>query len=70
MEIIVLPRKYKFVNNDTTIELQDIQGLEPEQVKNIYAGTYPELTNGKIEYKGIIDDEEVYEFRTIIGTKG
>lgn len=70
MEITVISRKFKFISKDAEIELNDIQGLQPEEIKNVYAGTYPELTNGKIEYKGIINNEEVYEFRTIIGTKG
>lgn len=65
-----LTRKFVFFNKNQQIELNDIPGLSPEDVKDVYAGNYPELTNGTVEYKGIIDDFEVYHMKTVIGTKG
>jgi len=68
--INAIERKFIFKNNDTEIELDNIPTLSPENVVNVYAGTYPEITNGNLEYKGIIDNYEIYEITTVIGTKG
>jgi PRTRC genetic system protein C len=42
----------------------------PQQVKEFYAGIYPELTNAEIEGPNAKGAEIVYEFRKAVGTKG
>lgn len=44
--------------------------LTPEEVKEFYAGIYPELTNAEIEGPEHKGTKAVYEFRKAVGTKG
>lgn len=44
--------------------------LPPSEVLNIYSNTYPELTNAQIVGPTIEDNKQVYEFKTVLGTKG
>lgn len=70
-EIKQLERKFVLVKGDSKIDLQDInRTMSPDQIKDVYTNTYPELINSKIENKGIENDKEVYHFTTIAGTKG
>lgn len=46
------------------------KNLPPGQVLEIYSNTYPELTNAKIVGPKIEDNKQVYEFQTVLGTKG
>ena len=71
MEALELSRKFIYKNKAEEIELDDIPGLTPDEIMKIYAGIYPELTNGSWNYKGIENDKyEVYELQPIIGVKG
>lgn len=71
MNVTALSRKFFFQNKSQEVELNDIPNLEPKEVMEFYAGTYPELTNGSIDYKGIINNSyEKYLFKPLIGTKG
>ena len=69
MEVIKRKFKYKteiLEDPDTT--------LSPREVAKYYSMRYPELANGSVNYKGLIEkkDEEYmeYEFTTSIGTLG
>lgn len=44
--------------------------LSPQQVKEFYAGIYPELTNAEIEGPKVDGATVQYEFRKAVGTKG
>lgn len=52
------------------IELPDIEGLTPEQVKGSYAGTYPELTSATIKGPDHEDGKQTYTFQQSLGVKG
>lgn len=54
------------------LQLEDINPKLSEQtILNHYSGIYPELTNAKIENKGVQNNKEiVYEFKSTIGVKG
>lgn len=58
--------------NGQLIELPDPnEELSSKEVMEIYSNTYPQLLNGYVEEKGIRNENEmVYEFLTISGTKG
>ena len=58
--------------NGQLIELPDPnEELSSNEVMEIYSNTYPQLLNGYVEEKGIRNENEmVYEFLTISGTKG
>jgi len=62
-----LLRAFKFDNQI----IEDFNpALTPEEIKEHLSGSYPQLTNAKILNKGIQDDKILFEFQTIIGTKG
>ena len=44
--------------------------ITPEEVKQFYAGTYPELTTSNVHGPKMDGDVAVYEFKTTVGTKG
>ena len=45
-------------------------GLTPEQVKDVYAATYPDLTSAQVEGPELKGNKMVYSFRRAVGTKG
>ena len=44
--------------------------LSPEQVRDVYSATYPEITTASIEGPEHKGDRLVYTFRRAVGTKG
>jgi PRTRC genetic system protein C len=42
----------------------------PNQVREFYAQTYPELTNAEVEGPVVKSNRNVYTFRRAVGTKG
>ena len=70
-KVTLLERKFVLVKGDEKIDLPEINPtLSVEEVKDIYANTYPELINCNIQPQGIQNDKDVYHFSTIAGTKG
>ena len=70
-KVTLLERKFVLVKGDNKIDLPEINPtLSLEEVKDIYANTYPELINCNIQLQGIQNDKDVYHFSTIAGTKG
>ena len=63
----------RFTYNGKSLKDPD-DSLSPVEVAKYYSMTYPELTNGSIEYKGLVikDKEEYmsYVLSTSIGVKG
>ena len=54
-----------------SITLPDPGGnLVPEQVKEMFAAAYPELTNATVEGPETKGDKMIYTFRRAVGTKG
>ena len=67
MEVLDLTRKFQY----NSIKLADPNpGMTPEQVKDLYAATYPELTNSVVEGPITKGGEAVYEFKRAVGSKG
>jgi len=61
-------RKFKY----GSLDLED-PGMEmsPDEVRNFYAGVYPELTQSVIEGPEYNDDGSItYSFSKAVGTKG
>lgn len=53
------------------IELPDPGAhMSPDQIRNLYSATYPELTAAAVEGPTASGDRLVYEFRRAVGTKG
>lgn len=67
----LIPRVFNLIRNGETIKLEDPNSSFSEQeVRELYANSYPELLNANIVEKGIVDGALVYEFSSIAGTKG
>lgn len=45
-------------------------GLSPEQVRDVYSASFPEITTAAIEGPTRKGDKLIYEFRRSAGTKG
>ncbi|WP_333889133.1 PRTRC system protein C [Sphingobacterium siyangense] len=66
-----LQRVFIIKEKDVEIRLNDPEPKWSEQaVLNFYSNTHPALTTAKISRPSIVDDEIVYRFETVIGTKG
>lgn len=67
IEATVVKRKFRFQG----IELDD-PGLQmtPEEVRDMYAVAYAELTTAEVTCLGIQNDQQVFEFKKKVGDKG
>jgi len=63
-------RRVKRVFKYNSLKLDDIEGMDPEEVKDFYANIYPELSQSVIDGPTLSGNEEVYEFKKTVGTKG
>lgn len=69
MAIEIRPLARVFQYNGMT--LTDIDpNMTPEDVRDVYAAQYGELTTAEIIDHGIENDKHRYEFRKQVGTKG
>ncbi len=67
MEIKGLERKFVYDNK----QLPEINvKLSPKEVMNVYSNTYPELNNGQVVGPEIVEEKQVFTFKTILGEKG
>jgi PRTRC genetic system protein C len=62
-----LPRVFVF--NGSTLGDPD-DDIDPDTVRRMYAGTYPELTNATISGPKIEGGRRVYTFTAAVRTKG
>jgi PRTRC genetic system protein C len=44
--------------------------MSPNDVRDLYSATYPELTTAEVEAGEIENGEQVFTFRRAVGTKG
>lgn len=44
--------------------------MKPDQVKEVYAVTYPELTNASVTGPEKVGDDQVFKFSRAVGAKG
>lgn len=58
----------RFIYNGAVLE--DAPGKSPDEVRKMYAGVYPALTNAGIVGPKKDGDVETYEFKVSVGTKG
>ena len=56
--------KKEIVLDDPNIE------FSPEEVLSFYSNVHPELTTATVSAPELIDDEQVYKFKSTLGTKG
>lgn len=62
-----LKRHFKY----NSVKLPDPgSNLSPEQVRDLYSATYPELASASIEGPVTKGNSMEYEFRRAVGTKG
>lgn len=52
------------------MQLPDVPGLEPREVRDLYSAQYPELISAEIEAGEVRDGVREYTFRKAVGTKG
>lgn len=52
------------------VQLPDVPGMEPREVRDLYSAQYPELISAEIEAGEVRDGMQEYTFRKAVGTKG
>lgn len=67
MEIVSIKRTFKY--KELVLADPD-ESKSPNQVLEHFANIYPALSIAKVESLGIVDDDDVYEFKVNVGTKG
>lgn len=66
-----LKRKFTIQVGKDTITLEDPNiNFSAREVMEMYSNQYPQLINASIESKGIVDENILYHFATVAGTKG
>jgi PRTRC genetic system protein C len=66
-----LKRKFTIQVGKDIITLEDPNiNFSAQDVMEMYSNQYPQLLNGSIEQKGIVDENILYHFATVAGTKG
>jgi PRTRC genetic system protein C len=68
MSIEVNPIKRVFRYNG--IELPDVPGLAPREIRDLYSAQYPELVSAEIEAGEIHNGQQEITFRKAVGVKG
>jgi len=67
MKVEKLVREFNYLG----IRLPDLdEGLSVEEVRNLYATAYPDITTAAIEGPEAVGNKLIYRFRLAIGTKG
>ncbi|MDL2230400.1 PRTRC system protein C [Alistipes sp. OttesenSCG-928-L06] len=70
-EVTGLDREFRFKQDGQDVTLPDPDPERtPEQVMALYAATYPFLTTATVHGPVTEGDKVVYEFKTVLGTKG
>ena len=66
-----LKRKFTVTVSGNIITLEDPNiNFSAKEVMEMYANQYPQLLNATVESKGIVDENILYNFATVAGTKG
>lgn len=70
-EVTALEREFRVMQNGAETILPDPDpGRTPEQVMMFYSNQYPFLTTATVHGPEVENDRMVYEFKTVLGTKG
>lgn len=67
LQITGLKREFKMGNRTLS---DPNKSMSPDDVMQFYSGTYPELTTSTCHGPRIVDGKAIYEFKTVVGTKG
>lgn len=52
------------------MQLPDVPGMTPREVRDLYSAQYPELISAEVEAGEVINSVQEYTFRKAVGTKG
>lgn len=52
------------------VQLPDVPGMGPREVRDLYSAQYPELISAEVEAGEVRDGVQEYTFRKAVGTKG
>lgn len=52
------------------VQLPDVPGMGPREVRDLYSAQYPELISAEVEAGEVRDGVQEYIFRKAVGTKG
>ena len=52
------------------VQLPDVPGMAPREVRDLYSAQYPELISAEIEAGEVHNGVQEYTFRKAVGTKG
>lgn len=66
IEITEVKRTYRY----NGINLPDVPGLSPRDVRDLYSAQYPELVSAEIEAGEIRNGTQEITFKRAVGTKG
>ena len=70
-QVTGLEREFRFTQDGETVSLPDPDpSRTPEQVMMLYANQYPFLTTATVHGPAQEEDKVIYEFKTVLGTKG
>jgi PRTRC genetic system protein C len=61
-----ITRSYRY----NGINLPDVPGLSPRDIRDLYSAQYPELVSAEIETGEINDGKQEITFKRAVGTKG
>jgi PRTRC genetic system protein C len=71
LQVNVAKRKFTIQVDSKKIDLPDPNPkMSIQEVINHYSGEYPQLITASVSGPKMKDDAAVYEFKSVIGTKG
>ncbi len=66
IEVNEIKRSYRY----NGIDLPDVPGLSPREVRDLYSAQYPELVSAEIDAGEITNGVQEITFKRAVGTKG
>lgn len=66
IEVQEITRSYRY----NGINLPDVPGLSPRDIRDLYSAQYPELVSAEIETGEINNGKQEITFKRAVGTKG
>ena len=52
------------------VELPDVPGMTPREIRDLYSDQHPELVSAEVEGGEVVNGTQEYTFRKAVGTKG
>lgn len=66
IDVTQIQRRYRY----NGIQLPDVPGMSPRDVRDLYSAQYPELVSAGIDMGEIINGVQDITFKRAVGTKG